>query len=782
MRRSAGLLFLVLCAAELFLLGFLAAAHRMPNSQDTFQYFSLQYYFLNNAAQAGEIPQWIPFIANGTVATWWNSIQASPLQMAFLSIGRGFRGADLLVPFYAGIFWDLLLLMLGTWLLAKRTFQSGSTAFFVTLAVTGSAVWTSQPWFNFHFYNAVPLLLYLLHRFLESGRWRYFLLAGNLLALQALGNLPYFLPVTSMVLFLYILFYGLSRPRETWAQIRSLRWGWEAWGALLLNAAFLFAVFGMFTIGTEQTVHYNQGRNPDGTASLEVFLTYAGNQGLAKWAEMVLGVSPARDYTLYIGLLGAAFLLWGIRPCLRRHPHLLLLTGFLLAFSMGGWTARLSYYAWPMMKYFRHLGFTTGFIKLFLCFVAGVGFEDFFRKEAPSARRKTAALTLSLLLLALSGLLFYLSQHPAVMEALIRRVFSEKPWEIHAGTLNHGFLSSQLSGSAALAGIGALLLACCFFSRARRYRKILVGLALFLQFADLYSYKWADAMKTTTPLAAEQRLLTRGQPIPFPIRRVRLLEDHRTRPAAMKNVPYFGETTWAFPLFFFSDEAGCTGRIDYTEKPYDQFVRTYWGLSLSPEEHARMKKFIYYHLLLLPFRHPAAQKISGVTEDKIQFFSRAVFTPNETQAASWIRHPSYDGDSLVLLGDGSDEFQPAAGARLRLPYRVERFDSNHLAVSVTAPKGEPAWMLYSDVWHPGWRASVNGNPVPIHRANLAYKAIRLEPGLNQVHFHFRLPALEWVQRLFVLNAWMWIALTGLLLWRVARLREEGIPGRTTERS
>ena len=35
-----------------------------------------------------------------------------------------------------------------------------------------------------------------------------------------------------------------------------------------------------------------------------------------------------------------------------------------------------------------------------------------------------------------------------------------------------------------------------------------------------------------------------------------------------------------------------------------------------------------------------------------------------------------------------------------------------------------------------WKATVNGKATPVYKANLAYKAIKLEHGLNKIHFYF----------------------------------------------
>src|SRR3972149_4458922 len=56
------LLFLAIVTAELAHTGVAMLQHRVPSGHDGFQYFTIQYYFLNNAIQAHEVAQWIPYM------------------------------------------------------------------------------------------------------------------------------------------------------------------------------------------------------------------------------------------------------------------------------------------------------------------------------------------------------------------------------------------------------------------------------------------------------------------------------------------------------------------------------------------------------------------------------------------------------------------------------------------------------------------------------------------------------------------------------------------------
>ncbi len=69
---------------EFLILLYLALSIKIPFGHDGFIYFLLQYYFLNNSIQSGEIAQWMPFMTHGTVANWWYYFQGNPLQSLWM--------------------------------------------------------------------------------------------------------------------------------------------------------------------------------------------------------------------------------------------------------------------------------------------------------------------------------------------------------------------------------------------------------------------------------------------------------------------------------------------------------------------------------------------------------------------------------------------------------------------------------------------------------------------------------------------------------------------------
>jgi len=775
---------IILLEAGTFL--YLISGRLIPGGSDGFKYFYLQYYFLNNVVNYGEIPQWVPFMTHGTITTWWYIYQGGLLQDILLLSGGLLKGANFLPVFYTGIFVDHLLLLVGVWLLGKRFFTSPVTVFFVALSIMGSCVWLLQAWWNFHFFYAIPLILYLVHRFLDNGEWRYCFLAGNLLAIQALGGLPYFLPVTSLVIFLYFLFYILFHLKDTWQAIRSLHFDLSFVLTVSINLVLFIALYVAMNSGTDQIQVANLMRNADGSVGLDVFLTYGGNFSWKTWLEMILGVSPAVDYNLYIGIVCVPLILAGIVfNSNKSNMHFLLTAVILLLFSAGTFVSVIFYYCWPMMKYFRHLVLVTPIIKILLCFLAGFGFEAVFLRIIRGKRPLTIRLSsvvIAVLMLGVFTALWHLSHH---YEFYVNFYVSMVPQylPVFLTLFNENLISPLLIRTAFFALASFMLFAGSMLFYRKRSLPALIIIILLLHGADMYSYKLTQIRLKTAPLNDELFKITTFQKMPYAKRRDISFENNNPRASLLDALPiHYGVFYWTTHAFLFKDQLGNPFKTDSWLLPLDQYMRAYWGQPIN-DRSVKVNGLVYptryvRPRLEFPGKHSAALKISGVTEDKIQFFSRAEVVPSEDEIVLNITDPAYKGDILFLspleknikAGPVSQsefsENELASNSRMHLSYQVRRFDSNNLNVTIQKNDSESSWLLYSDVWHPLWRATVNGKETPVYKANLAYKAIKLEKGSNTVNFYFKSRIMTVLYTAFGLNSLFWLVVIIFLAGRI----------------
>lgn len=60
-------------------------------------------------------------------------------------------------------------------------------------------------------------------------------------------------------------------------------------------------------------------------------------------------------------------------------------------------------------------------------------------------------------------------------------------------------------------------------------------------------------------------------------------------------------------------------------------------------------------------------------------------------------------------------------------------------VTVNASLDAPGYLILTDLFHPGWSASIDGEPADILPANLAFRGVPLPPGDHEVVFRFECP-------------------------------------------
>ena len=64
-------------------------------------------------------------------------------------------------------------------------------------------------------------------------------------------------------------------------------------------------------------------------------------------------------------------------------------------------------------------------------------------------------------------------------------------------------------------------------------------------------------------------------------------------------------------------------------------------------------------------------------------------------------------------------------------------DSQAERYSVVLEAADPTWLVVADAPYPGWHATVDAEPVPIHAANVLGKAVAVPAGTHRVEMLFR---------------------------------------------
>jgi len=714
----------------------------------------------------GEVPRWIPFLVHGVIANGFYAMQSGLTQNLLMAAGPILKHCNFLTLFYAGMFVDEFLLLLGTWLLAKRYFKSSFTVFFVCVSVIGSSIWIGQPWFNFHFYYAVPLIIYFFHQFLDTKKWYHFFLAANLFIFQTLGNLVYLIPFTSLVIFAYFLFYFVLNYKTVIKQSSQITYSRLLPVFLLWAIAMVAAGYFILSFGMDQIAYYGDLRNRDGTVTAEMFLQTGSQVTKSYLADLAFGTAAHINFTLYAG---AAAIFMAILAVMinwnRQKAIFIMLIVFTYLFSRGTLISVFSYYVWPMMKYFRHIQLTVSFSKLFFCFLAGFGFEALLIEQNNSRRIK---LSLAFLFFFLLLALFFLTNNQ--------------------GLVSKGFQNMDYRGGlwAAVAGVSCFL---ALITGRSKWPKFFITFILLVQVVSIFSYKFQLFYDGSVRLNRTQYELLQFSELPFVKDR---RESYAEREPILGNLYEFffkksGPAKYFTILpFLFKDEFNSWFIANQWMVPLDYLIKAYRGLSIYDRQADPTPTFQDNHVLTMPRGHPAIQKIGGLSEDKIQFFSTAYIFDSLVTVASNLTNPKYQGDILFLFSaedKKSDDVnerrhfdQPLdSNTRLRLPYEVKYFDSNQIKVSVNIPGSDSAWLYYSDVWHPFWKATVNGKSRTVFRADLAYKAVRLDPGKNEVHFYFESKLISFLHIFFALHSVLWLCVAAWLAFKICFREDEDLP-------
>jgi len=93
--------------------------------------------------------------------------------------------------------------------------------------------------------------------------------------------------------------------------------------------------------------------------------------------------------------------------------------------------------------------------------------------------------------------------------------------------------------------------------------------------------------------------------------------------------------------------------------------------------------------------------------------------------------PDVDPRRTVLLEDApAGAPDSAAGGTAR----ILRYGNTDIEIEADAQGG--GFVVLNDVWHPWWRASVDGKPAAILKANVLFRAVAVPPGQHVVRFTF----------------------------------------------
>lgn len=691
----------------------------LHDTGDIFQVFTFAY---SNFLFTGTLPEWLPQGVYGYQAHLQNLLGLSVLTYPVMALGKLIGATDTLLLFKTVIVLEIVVFCWGFVRLGDALFENRAAALFALVPLLITTTYINQLYFSFRIVYLVPLLTCFILGFFRTGEaWRL-VMAALLAFASVFGSLPYFIIYHTIYGVLLVGLLGFIY-RRTFQLVLD-----RAFACLAPLAVLFIGVSVTLVLGAPGELTFVvPGRDPNTfSVGLDTFLEY-GHGGPVKMLELLVA-TPLNtvDATFHVP---AAVLVFALYACYRvREPVFLAFVAafaFFLVLTWGPYSP-LAYvlYAVPGVSILRHIGLMLALPKVLLCLIAGFGAVRFL---AVMGEGQEALLPERRILAFIAGL-------GAAALLTLQGVRVVALGTLEAGTIQWIMVSVSTLGFLAVFAVaawpavpGRAVLAAMVVLAVVQGGAYTVGLNVIA--SDLYETP-AEVRKTMIlarpPAFEETRLAISGHPrypawAAFePGRHV--YQTHMVHYAILGMDPCVPDHP--------------RNRVDVYSPGVDALIRRLWG----PDTDARDLSSLYQQTPdNLFFR------LAGCDgRPKLQLFSNF-----EEQAAPAPPVPSSVLARAVLVEDGSGterrlirpaaEPYPPIASLADQGIAVTGFSANRLRLTVRVPGPGGAWLVYADAFHPGWRAAVNGRPVKVWKANLAFKALYLPPGDNAVDFDFTHP-------------------------------------------
>ncbi len=119
---------------------------------------------------------------------------------------------------------------------------------------------------------------------------------------------------------------------------------------------------------------------------------------------------------------------------------------------------------------------------------------------------------------------------------------------------------------------------------------------------------------------------------------------------------------------------------------------------------------------------------------RVRWVSQSILAASYVYSLDLVKDADFDPDEAVILewafasGDASQNIKGSADL-------LETDNPNIVTIESSAPVD--GWVVLSDTWFPGWRASIDDEPVEIYRADFLFRAVRVPAGEHYIRFEYR---------------------------------------------
>ncbi len=129
---------------------------------------------------------------------------------------------------------------------------------------------------------------------------------------------------------------------------------------------------------------------------------------------------------------------------------------------------------------------------------------------------------------------------------------------------------------------------------------------------------------------------------------------------------------------------------------------------------------------------------------------RKAATP--AQAVEWLRAPGFEPQNEAIVEDADNLKEPAVDLS-EANVKVEQYKPRRIVLQVES--SAPAFLVAAETNYPGWRATIDGRPTPIYKADVAFRGLQVPAGPHQIILEFNPPILTWSAALSLLAWLLW---------------------------
>ncbi|MFC1477014.1 hypothetical protein ACFL6L_00950 [candidate division KSB1 bacterium] len=658
----------------------------------------------------------------------------------------------------------------------------------------------------------LPLLFALLHRGVETGRIKYFLLLGFCIAVDIYTPHLQLVHFSLLALGFYSLFllvrYILTHKNTKATVVRLVFFRFTTYadipGASLRYAFFILAVVIGLGIGARGFVPqyvYNkteskrsglQGEGLDKSyatswnshaeelASLVVpeFVHYSTPKtGNLYWGKNFIKANA--DYfggiVLLLALIGPFFM--------RRNPSAwfffaLMLYGMFFALGETSPLYNIMYHLVPGIKSFRAPSLML-FVSAFAGFISAGIFINYLFSEAPQKTVKKAGL----ICLGAAGICAIGAIEPNIFLTPWKSIFypelNTPPYQPLLDTLNRNIpeLSSGFLIAFFLFGLfgGGLLL---FHAKKLHYRYgILLLLPLFvLDFwridRDFIYYR--EVTPGVNPkggqIAAYEYLKNIDSEQPFRV----LPWDE-----VMQSGSYLQTRFRYSPLYFVN------GFHDFVMRRYDYMMKQVPNYFQLGQQQAQTAMISFSNLACgkyIVFNRPQQGTVYSdqrnsvyMNPEAMPFFyirNRLVKSTDETQMVRSILTAQFDYHNNVYFEEEPppqfSSFLQAENPPVEYSVDVVRADFRGGDVELNVTLDNPGFLVFSENFHSRWTCTVSGEETKIYRANYLFQGVFLDTGSHTVSFRFHDPAIDLSRTIMYISIGLFVCLIILFNENVLR--------------